>query len=229
MDYQRIYQSDADAYDALIAAEDCDHVLLPALRAVHALEGADVVDIGCGTGRIARMVAPLARSVALVEPAIAMLDVARTHLADQAHCAFHNASADALPLLDDSVDVAVAAWVFGHQTSWNRDGWRTSIGACLGEMSRVLRVGGHAIVLDTLGTGHEVPRTHAALDAYYAWLQEQGFTRTVLRTDYSFDDVESAARICGGFFGPEMAARILAKGERRVPECTALFARRHGP
>jgi hypothetical protein len=86
--------------------------------------------------------------------------------------------------------------------------------------------GGPTIVIETLGTGHETPRVHAALDEYFAFLEEAGFSRSWVRTDYVFADETEAARICGAFFGAPLVARIHENHWARVPECTAVFVRR---
>ena len=67
MDYQEIYTNHADRYDALVEAEDCDGRLLPALESVAPLRGARVLEVGVGTGRITRLIAPLAGRVVGVE------------------------------------------------------------------------------------------------------------------------------------------------------------------
>jgi len=78
--------------------------------------------------------------------------------------------------------------------------------------------------VETLGTGHATPRTHAALDEYFEHLERaHGFARSWIRTDYAFADVDTAARVCGGFFGPALVERIRAERWARVPECTAVF------
>src|SRR5688572_23898936 len=75
-----MYESQAEAYDALISAEDADGALLGALTAVAPVAGRRVVDVGAGTGRFARLLAGHAAHVDLVERAPAMLSVARRHL-----------------------------------------------------------------------------------------------------------------------------------------------------
>jgi ubiquinone/menaquinone biosynthesis C-methylase UbiE len=222
----RIYREDAEEYDALISAEDVDGCLARELARRVPLDGARLVDVGAGTGRIARLLSARVAHVDLVEREAPMLAVAERRLRTLGFSSFttHLADARRMPLADASADVAIAGWVFGHFRSWMPDDWRHQVGTALCEMKRIVRPGGHRVVIETLGTGHEKPRQDAALDEYFACLEgEHGFVRSWIRTDYAFADVETAARVAGRFFGDAMAERIRGERWSRVPECTAIF------
>jgi ubiquinone/menaquinone biosynthesis C-methylase UbiE len=229
MDYETIYREHADRYDELIAAEDCDGALLPALAAIAPLDGAVLLDVGTGTGRIPRLVVGRARRVIGVEPSPAMLEVASRHLqaTGRSNWELHRGDAGHLPVASEVADVAMAAWVFGHFRHWLPDGWRKEIARAIGELDRCLKPGGTAIVIETLGTGAEAPGApNDALGEYYRWLEEEmGFVRKELRTDYLFPDPATAAAICGFFFGADFGARVVREGWSRVPEHTGLWWR----
>ncbi len=223
---ERVYQESAEAYDALVAAEDEAGNLPRALAELFDVRGKDVVDVGAGTGRVTRVALEGARSVHLVERAQPMLDLAAKRLTGLGRqgLSFHVADARELPLADASVDVAIAGWVFGHFRHWMPEGWRDEVDAALREMRRVLRPGGTLVIIETLGTGHASPRTHEALDEYFAWLEtHHGLTRRWVRTDYLFPDVATAARVLGPFFGEPFAERVRAEAWARVPECTGIW------
>jgi hypothetical protein len=95
-------------------------------------------------------------------------------------------------------------------------------------MTRALRPGGAAVVIETLGTGATEPAPpNPELAEYYAWLEaEHGFARRALRTDYAFASVEEAAELTGFFFGADFAARVRRDRTSRVPECTGLWHKR---
>ena len=230
VDYQRIYERHADEYDAMVAAEDCDNHLLPALQSIVSLAGAAVLEVGAGTGRVTRLLLDAGAGVVASEPALAMLAVTRRHTTHvpAARCALLGADALALPVRADWADVALAGWALGHLRSWFAETWRETIARALAELDRALRPGGTLIVIETLGTGEERPRPPStALAEYYAWLEgEQGMERMAIRTDYRFPDPEAAARATGFFFGEEFAARVRHERWSRIPECTGLWWRR---
>lgn len=223
----RIYEERALEYDTLISAEDVDGHLEEALSQWAPIDGARIADVGAGTGRLARLFAARCRHMHLIDRAAPMLEVARDRLAAIGladKITVHHADARELPLDDESVDIAMAGWVFGHFRHWMPDGWRAEVDAALAEMRRVVVAGGPIVVIETLGTGHEVPRQRSILEEYFAHLEgEHGFERSWIRTDYEFADVSTAASVMGGFFGEELVARIRSEAWCRVPECTALF------
>ena len=215
--FERIYRERADDYDRLVGAEDAEGRLLPAIERAAPRLGR-VLEVGAGTGRITRQLVARGADVLAVERSLSMLRVARRHLPRTALVA---ADAAALPVASGWADAAIAGWVFGHQRSWNPDGWRASIGQCLDEMARALAPGGVSVVIETLGTGVETPSPSSGLAEYHAWLEaERGFERMLLRTDYLFASADEAAALCGFFFRD--AALVTGA---RVPECTGLWWR----
>jgi ubiquinone/menaquinone biosynthesis C-methylase UbiE len=229
IDFDRVYADHADAYDAMVRAEDCDGRLLPALEAIASLAGARVLEVGAGTGRLTVLLLSRGARLVAVERAPAMLEIARRRVAGlaDARCALIRADALALPVGSGWAGVALAGWVFGHLRSWHAATWRETIARAIGEMDRALRPGGTLIVIETLGTGEERPRPPSPeLAEYYAWLEcAQGMRRTCIRTDYRFSDCETAARATAFFFGDEFAARVRRQGWSRIPECTGLWSR----
>ena len=62
-DFKAIYAHHADQYDQLVAREDYQQNIIRALRQIRPLDGLDVVELGAGTGRLTRMLTPLARGI----------------------------------------------------------------------------------------------------------------------------------------------------------------------
>jgi len=78
---------------------------------------AEGFDLGCGSGRWARFVAPRVGTLHCIDASEKALAVARRNLADQANCRFHLASVDDIPLADDSMDFGYSLGVLHHVPS----------------------------------------------------------------------------------------------------------------
>lgn len=70
-------------------------------------------DLGCGSGRWARLVAPRVGKLHLIDPSDA-IEVARKNLKDRENCEFHRASVDDIPLGDRSCDFGYSLGVLHH-------------------------------------------------------------------------------------------------------------------
>ncbi len=227
-DQRDIYNHYAREYDELVRAEDRDGALLGALAVE--VEGKHVLEVGAGTGRLTRiMLEGGASALFATERAPAMLDIAKEQINDR-RVRFAIADAHHLPVPEASFDLGIEGWVFGHFRYWMPEGWRDQIGAALAELSRAIKPGGRLIVIETLGTGHAKPSPSPALAEVYAWLEdEQGFTRTELRTDYEFSSEQEAKRVLEFFFGQERFAsmnREIIAGDRCVVfECTGMWSK----
>lgn len=112
------------------------------------LHSLTVLDAGCGTGSYTRALLPHVAALEAVDANRGMLDVAKGKLA-QAHAAgrvaFHQASIDALPNADGSVDAVLINQVLHHLGDTAAGGWPMTL-AVLKECKRVLRPGGALVV-----------------------------------------------------------------------------------
>jgi len=71
-------------------------------------------DIGCGSGRWARHVAPRVGLLHCIDASAAALAVARRNLADEANCRFHLASVDDMGIARGSLDFCYSLGVLHH-------------------------------------------------------------------------------------------------------------------
>lgn len=71
-------------------------------------------DLGCGSGRWARFVAPRVGQLHCIDASREALEVARQNLAGHDTCEFHCASVDAIPLADASADFGYSLGVLHH-------------------------------------------------------------------------------------------------------------------
>lgn len=236
--YGAIYRTRAADYHRLIAGEDADGNLAPALRAVAPFGGAGWLDVGSGTGRLPLLLgAEAARVVALDVHAPMLLEQRRVRRNAGAGAEPGSGAADvldlvtadarALPFAEAAFDVVTAGWALGHFCAWFGEAWPAEVGRALTEMRRVTRPGGTLILLETLGTGTSGPGApRPDLADYYAWLEgDHGFARRVVPTDYEFPDADEAARLVRFFFGDPMADRLAAARATRLPEWTGVWHR----
>jgi len=71
-------------------------------------------DMGCGSGRWAKRVAPRVALLHCIDASDRALDVARNNLKGQANCQFHRASFEAIPLESRSMDFGYSLGVLHH-------------------------------------------------------------------------------------------------------------------
>lgn len=230
--YQETYARHADRYDALVRRED-HRGALPALlaRVLSARPGGLrprlAIELGCGTGRVTRLLAPLVEQVRAFDGSAHMIDYARASLSPEVapNVAFGVADHASLPAPTAAADVVVAGWTLGHYTGFHPDDWRAHATRALAEMRRVAAPAGAQVVIETLGTCAETPAPpNARLAAFYELLERgHGFRREVIATDYAFPSCDEAARVMGDFFGPAMADAVRARGAAIVPEFTGVW------
>jgi ubiquinone/menaquinone biosynthesis C-methylase UbiE len=70
-------------------------------------------DLGCGSGRWAKLVAPRVGKLHCIDPSIA-IEVARKNLRALANCEFHQAGVDDIPVKDQSMDFGYSLGVLHH-------------------------------------------------------------------------------------------------------------------
>jgi ubiquinone/menaquinone biosynthesis C-methylase UbiE len=70
-------------------------------------------DLGCGSGRWAKLVAPRVGILHCIDPSSA-IEVAKANLVNNSNCIFHQASVDKIPLTDNSMDFGYSLGVLHH-------------------------------------------------------------------------------------------------------------------
>jgi SAM-dependent methyltransferase len=88
-------------------------------------------DLGCGSGRWAKLVAPRVGELHCLDPSAATLDVAKRNLTDQHNCRFHLAGVEDIPLDDGSADFGYALGVLHHVSDTEM-----GIKACLSKLKK---------------------------------------------------------------------------------------------
>lgn len=222
---RKIYQTDADRYEALVSREDHQGNIIKALEEIVGPDGLDVLDLGAGTGRLTMMLAPRAKSIRAFDVSSEMLRVCRERLLASGLSNWEVDVADhrQLPVADHSVDLVVSGWSVAYLAVWNPETWRDELEKWLSEMKRVLRRNSFIVLFESLGTGNESPIKLEHLKGYYPWLDEAGFQNKWIRTDYKFESIDEAEDLSRFFFGDELAEKIRQNDWGILPECTGVW------
>ena len=219
-----------DVYEQENRGVDPDGVIEAAIRRIRPWAGAQVLDIGCGTGfHLPRFAAEASRVVG-VEPHPPLLDLARRRVrglrtADGAAVDVRAGTAQALPVPDTSVDVAHARWAYFFGPGCEPG---------LAELHRVMRRGGVAFVIDNDATRSTfggwfrrgLPSYDPAeVERFWA---AQGFRREPLDIRWEQPDRAGFEAVVRIEFAPELADQLLAEHPgRTVDYAVNLFWRRY--
>jgi SAM-dependent methyltransferase len=195
-----------EVYEAENAAQDATGGLWEALEEVVALDGVDVVDVGCGDGYHLPRFATTARRVTGVEPHPPLVDRARRRCEGLPTVTVLGGSAAALPLPDDSADVVHArtAYFFGPGCEPG-----------LAEAERVLRPCGVLVVVDLDATRHSYGAWMRASAPGYdpraaeRFFAERGFSTHRVDTLWRFPDRATMSAVLHIEFTPSVADRAV--------------------
>ncbi len=206
--------NDPHSYEIENRAVDPDGLIESAMRRIHDWHGADVLDIGCGSGFHLVRFAGTARRVTGVEPYPPLVAAAQERLRDPSYepvvdrVTVLTGTAQDLPLPDRSVDVAHARWAYFFGPGCEPG---------LAELDRVMRPGGTAFVIDndvsTSTFGAWFAREWPAYDAtaIERFWRRRGWTRVPVTMRWAMEsrtDFEAVVRI---EFSARLAEAILAE------------------
>lgn len=200
-------------YEVENRAQDVHGAIWDAVRAVAPWDGADVVDVGCGTGFHLPLLARGARTVTGVEPYPPLVRLARERTAGLREVQVLEGLGEALPLPDRSVDVlhARTACFFGPGCE-----------PALVEAHRVLRPGGALVVVDLDASRGDYGRwMRADLPRYdpagvERFFTAQGFCLRRVDTLWRFENRADLTAVLGIEFSP----RVAAMARRATPGLT---------
>ncbi len=230
-DRKDIYNQHAEEYERLVSRKDYQNNILRALTEIHPLEGRNIVELGAGTGKVTRILAPLVNAIWVFDASQHMLEAAARVLETKRLDTRGMAVADhrCLPVMDGIADIVISGWSVCYLATGSGKEWRGEVAKALREMERVLDREGMIILIEGLGSGKN-PNPGEKLKPYYAYLKEQGFCSRWIRTDYEFESLQEAKESLEFFFGslysPDMKVEKLAeKGESwvRLPTCTGIW------
>ncbi|QSB15599.1 class I SAM-dependent methyltransferase [Natronosporangium hydrolyticum] len=216
---------DAATYELENQAVDPAGGLERAMRQIRDWRGAQVLDIGCGTGFHLSRFAATAAQVTGVEPHRQLAAAAARRARSLPHVTVRQGTAQRLPVPDASIEVAHARWAYFFGPGCEPG---------LAELRRVMRRGGVAFVIDNDATrstfGGWFRRAYPRYDpvAVERFWSTQDFVRQPLEICWRFTrraDFEAVVRI---EFPPAIADQIVAEHpELEVDYAVNLWWRRY--
>lgn len=197
-------------YETENRAVDPHGRLARALRERRGWSGANVLDVGCGTGYHLPWFAESAARVVGVEPHPGLAAVARDRCRSLPNVRVHVGAAQDLPLPDGCVDVSHARWAYFFGPGCEPG---------LRELARVMRRGGISYVVDNDATRSTFGRWfRTAYPGYDARAVERfwsrhGWHRWQVDMGWRFGSRQDLAAVLAIEFPPEHARRIAAEHE----------------
>jgi ubiquinone/menaquinone biosynthesis C-methylase UbiE len=224
-DHKYTYQKQALAYESLTSKEDYQGNILQALMEITDLKDKDMVDTGSGTGRLSCMLAPLVKSIKAFDLSKSMIKVTEEKLKLTNYTNWFCGVADHrhLPVQDQSVNLVFSGWSVCYLATWGDENWRSEVINAIQEFRRILKPAGKIILFESLGTGETNPNPPQKLIPYLQFLDELGFSRSWIRTDYQFTSIAERDDLIRFFFGEEMIQTALSDNPLIVPECTGIW------
>lgn len=195
-------------YEAENRAVDPYDVLASTLRDIRDWAGANVLDVGCGTGYHLPWFARSAARAVGVEPHPGLAAAARRRCAGLPNVRVRVGAAQDLPLPDRCVDVSHARWAYFFGPGCEPG---------LRELARVMRRGGVSYVVDNDATRSTFGRWfRAAYPRYDAEAVERfwsrhGWRRRSVDMGWRFTRREDLEAVLAIEFPPEHAERIAAE------------------
>ncbi len=228
-DHKLTYQSQAEQYEALVNREDYQGNLLKTIQGIIPLSGLTVVESGTGSGRFSKLFAPLVNSMAAFDLSPAMIKEARQGLRQYKTANVHLGCADHrfLPMPDQFADLVISGWSVCYLKTWGAEDWRDQVNQAVSEFKRVCKPDGKIIIVETLGTGETTPNPPEKLVSYLNFLEEIGFQRFWIRTDYRFQSKAELENLIGFFFGEEMLQAVSKENPQIMPECTGIWVQQN--
>ncbi|MGB3762184.1 MAG: class I SAM-dependent methyltransferase [Ornithinimicrobium sp.] len=204
-----------DVYELENRGVDPDGAIWAAMATVADLPGANVLDIGCGSGYHLPILSRWAATVVGVEPHPPLVARSQERLSglsdlgvDVRGIEVRQGAAQALPVAAGSIDVAHARWAYFFGPGCEPG---------LAELDRVMAPGGTAFVIDNDATrstfGRWFRRAWPDYDsaAVTRFWTRMGWTRTPVDMRWQFESRRDFEAVVGIEFAPDVAATILAE------------------
>lgn len=200
----KAYYDACDVYEIFSKAEDKPNKTFEFLK--EKVRNKKVLDIGCGTGKYAKLLSNFASEYFGIDKSNDQLKIAKNKKIPNA--TFICADASSLPFEDNSFDIIIACWMLGTVLD------NTIQAKILQEAKRVLNHGGRMYFIENdEGGKFEIIRGRCNGDnrtkTYNDFLKNNGFTiATTCQTEFQFEDLNQAKTVFKEIWNEEVANHI---------------------
>jgi hypothetical protein len=221
-----IYKKYATEYDKLVEAEDYQNNIKQHLLNHINWDQKVVYEAGIGTGRLSKIYIDQIQLLYGFDREAHMLEKCEINLynySEKVILAIGNN--ENLPEIENKADIFIEGWSFGHTVVENNENIQRTTEILINNINRNTTDNSKKIIIETLGTNVEqVKNINTDLQEFYRLIEEEyGYNKTIINTDYKFNDYKEAAQIMGFFFGEEMKNKIIDRRNEIVPEYTGIW------
>lgn len=221
-----IYKKYATEYDKLVTAEDYQNNLTEELLNKIEWDKKIVYEAGIGTGRLSKIYIDKIEKLYGFDREAHMLNRCKKNLKKYSDKIVLNVGENEnLPLVKNKAHIFIEGWSFGHTIVENNNDIQSTTVKLLNNINQITTDNSVKILIETLGTNVKDPEiNNTDLIEFYSLLEEEyAFVKTIVKTDYKFNDYREAAQIMGFFFGEEMKDKVLESKSAVVPEYTGIW------
>lgn len=194
------YSTEVEVYDLFSKYEDEGNLLFNRLKEYYSFAGKEVLEIGCGTGKYTKLIAPLSAKLIALDISEIMINVTKEKCKEDLSITYLTNDMQDIPLEDNSVDCIFGSW---------------AISACypkevmlkaIKEVIRVVRPEGDIWLFENYWDGEfiELRDVSEGLleEQNYLEFAKRGFKmEEVINTNFGFPDLEEAKRLMGFILG----------------------------
>jgi ubiquinone/menaquinone biosynthesis C-methylase UbiE len=210
-----------EKYRLMVQAIDPEGRIPTAMQELAPIEGRRLLDVGAGIGDRTIQYARLAEHVYALEPATTALPILRGRIKSSGapNVSVVPGGAEAIPLDDDTVDVAYATWsyFFGPGSE-----------AGLREVQRVVRPGGQLAIVQNYGHD-ELSRfwtsQEAECESWAPWFTAQGFSCHVVTSVWRFRTLDEALAVLEFLWGEPARAYAASRAKTEFDYKVAVYHR----
>jgi len=221
-----IYKKYSTQYDQLVTSEDHQNNLKKFLLNNIDWNNKIVYEPGIGTGRLTNIYIDRISFVYGFDIENHMLKQCKKNLYKYMNKIRLNAADNIeLPTVEEKADILIEGWSFGHTIVEYEFDVPGTTEKLIDNLNKLIKDNGIIVIIETLGTNIDKPKSITQpLDHFYSLLEKKyGFNKTIIQTDYMFNEYKEAAEVLGFFFGKEMKEEILQKKINIIPEYTGIW------